>query len=136
MRARHLLLLLVLICPPLVDSANRNKLAGHPSPYLALHADDPVNWQPWGPQPLEQARREDKLILLSSGYFSCHWCHVMQRESFRDPKIARLLNKAYIPVKVDRELEPVLDEQLEKMLSDNAQLVELYLNAADVFSEP
>jgi uncharacterized protein YyaL (SSP411 family) len=136
MKARHLLLLLVLICPPPVDSANRNKLAGHPSPCLAMHAGDPVNWQPWGPQPLEQARREDKLIMLSSGYFSCHWCHVMRRESYRDPKIARLLNEVYIPVKVDRELEPVLDEQLEKMLSDNAQLVELYLNAAEVFSEP
>ena len=110
-KALHLLILLVLICPP-VNSANRNELVGHSSPYLAMHADDPVYWQPWGLQPLEQARREDKLILLSSGYFSCHWCHVMQRESYRNPKIAKLLNEAYIPVKVDRELEPVLDEQL------------------------
>ena len=89
-----------------------NQLAQHPSPYLALHGADPVAWQEWGPEVLQRARRENKLILLSSGYFSCHWCHVMQRESYRDAEIAELLNERFIPVKIDRELEPALDKRL------------------------
>jgi hypothetical protein len=93
-----------------VEAANR--LAGHPSPYLASHALDPVDWQPWGPEVLARARREGKLVFVSSGYFACHWCHVMQRESFRDPEVAALLNRHFIPVKVDRELLPALDAQL------------------------
>ncbi len=76
------LFLLVALAVGPVDSAG-NRLAGEPSPYLALHASDPVDWQPWGPEVLERARREGKLILVSSGYFACHWCHVMQRESFQ-----------------------------------------------------
>jgi len=92
--------------------ALENRLAGNPSPYLALHGGDPVHWQPWGPEILELARREGKLIFISSGYFACHWCHVMQRESFSDAAIARLLNEGFIPVKVDRELEQALDAHL------------------------
>lgn len=87
-------------------------LAGHPSPYLALHAQDPVDWQEWGPEVLARAKAEHKLLFLSSGYFACHWCHVMQRESFRDPEIAALINRHLIPVKIDRELEPALDAYL------------------------
>ena len=93
--------------PPL-----QNRLAGHPSPYLALHGEDPVAWQEWSRETVERARHEGKLLFLSVGYFSCHWCHVMQRESYRDEGIAALLNAEFIPVKIDRELEPALDERL------------------------
>ncbi|WJW75650.1 DUF255 domain-containing protein [Thiohalobacter sp. IOR34] len=89
-----------------------NRLLGHPSPYLAMHGEDPVDWQPWGRAALEQARRENKLLFISSGYFACHWCHVMQRESYRDPQLAAFINKHFVPVKVDRELQPALDAQL------------------------
>lgn len=88
-------------------------LRRHPSPYLAMHGADPVDWREWGPEVLTQARRENKLILLSVGYFACHWCHVMQRESWRDPEVARLINTAFIPVKVDRELNAGLDASLQ-----------------------
>ena len=89
-----------------------NQLRQHASPYLALHGDDPVAWQEWNPTTVERARREGKLLYLSIGYFSCHWCHVMQRESYRNAQIARYLNAHFIPVKVDRELEPALDARL------------------------
>jgi uncharacterized protein YyaL (SSP411 family) len=89
-----------------------NQLKGNASPYLALHASDPVAWQEWGPEVVGRARRENKLIYLSIGYFSCHWCHVMQRESYRDADIAAYLNQHFIPVKIDRELEPALDARM------------------------
>jgi hypothetical protein len=89
-----------------------NQLRQHPSPYLALHGDDPVAWQEWNAASVARARREGKLLYLSIGYFSCHWCHVMQRESYRNVEIARYLNEHVIPVKVDRELEPALDARL------------------------
>ncbi|MEW8020288.1 MAG: DUF255 domain-containing protein, partial [gamma proteobacterium symbiont of Phacoides pectinatus] len=74
--------------------------------------DDPVQWRHWGPEVLESARAGQRLIFISSGYFACHWCHVMQRESYRDPAIAALLNRHFIPVKIDCELEPALDAYL------------------------
>ncbi len=89
-----------------------NQLAGHPSPYLALHANDPVGWQSWQANVFAQARASNRLVLVSVGYFSCHWCHVMQRESYQDPQVAALLNQHFISVKVDRELEPDLDQRL------------------------
>ena len=89
-----------------------NQLHNHASPYLALHAADPVAWQAWGPEVIARARREHKPIYLSIGYFSCHWCHVMQRESYRNPAIAAFLNQHFIPVKIDRELEPALDARM------------------------
>ncbi len=89
-----------------------NQLADHPSPYLALHGTDPVAWQDWNVQATQVAREQGKLLYISIGYFSCHWCHVMQRESYKNPKIAEFLNKNFIPVKVDRELEPALDAQM------------------------
>jgi uncharacterized protein YyaL (SSP411 family) len=89
-----------------------NQLTGHPSPYLAMHGADPVAWQEWGREAVELARREGRLIFVSSGYFSCHWCHVMQRKSYRDPEIAALLNDGFIPVKLDRELHPAVDAYL------------------------
>lgn len=92
--------------------ALQNQLAGHPSPYLAMHGSDPVAWQDWGEEALAKAREQDKLLFISSGYFSCHWCHVMQRESYQNPQIAALLNEHFIPVKLDRELHPALDQYL------------------------
>ena len=77
-----------------------------------MHADDPVDWQVWDEAVLKQAQDKDKLIYISVGYFSCHWCHVMQRESYSDSGIAELLNRDFVPVKVDRELRPELDRRL------------------------
>ena len=89
-----------------------NQLQQHPSPYLAMHGDDPVAWQIWGEEALAKAKAGNKPLFISSGYFACHWCHVMQRESYKNPQVAALLNQYFIPVKVDRELEPALDGHL------------------------
>jgi len=89
-----------------------NQLKQHASPYLALHGNDPVKWQDWGADVVKRAQAENRLIFISSGYFSCHWCHVMQRESYSDQGVADLLNQLAIPVKVDRELHPALDSWL------------------------
>lgn len=86
-----------------------NRLASSKSPYLRQHAQNPVNWYPWGAEALKRAREEDKWIFLSIGYSSCHWCHVMEHESFEDPDIASFLNKHYISIKVDREERPDID---------------------------
>ncbi len=86
-----------------------NRLANETSPYLLQHAHNPVDWYPWGPEALERARREGKPIFLSIGYAACHWCHVMERESFEDEATARDLNAHFVPVKVDREERPDLD---------------------------
>ena len=87
-----------------------NRLAEETSPYLLQHKDNPVDWQPWGPDALEQAVREDKPIMLSIGYSACHWCHVMERESFEDDETARLINESFVPIKVDREERPDVDD--------------------------
>ena len=87
-----------------------NHLAHEPSPYLRQHANNPVEWYPWGPAALERARKEDKPVLLSIGYSACHWCHVMAHESFEDPVIARVMNDHFINVKVDREERPDVDQ--------------------------
>ncbi|MFZ0426903.1 MAG: thioredoxin domain-containing protein [Acidobacteriota bacterium] len=86
-----------------------SRLSRESSPYLRQHADNPVDWYPWGEEALARARGEDKPILLSIGYSSCHWCHVMERESFEDPTIAALMNDAFVNIKVDREERPDLD---------------------------
>jgi len=86
-----------------------NRLAKETSPYLLQHAHNPVDWYPWGPESLAKAKSEGKLIFLSIGYSSCHWCHVMERESFEDTEIARLLNEHYVCIKVDREERPDVD---------------------------
>ncbi|MFQ5634856.1 MAG: thioredoxin domain-containing protein [Gammaproteobacteria bacterium] len=86
-----------------------NKLAGETSPYLLQHADNPVNWYPWGDEALELARSEDRPILLSVGYSACHWCHVMAHESFEDEETAGLMNRLFVNIKVDREERPDLD---------------------------
>jgi len=98
-----------------------NRLAGESSPYLLLHANDPVDWYPWGPEAFERARAEGKPIFLSIGYSACYWCHVMQREVFSDPEIAALMNRWFVNVKVDREERPDVDE--------------VYLTAAQMLSQ-
>ncbi|MEY4673389.1 MAG: hypothetical protein RL148_1173 [Planctomycetota bacterium] len=90
--------------------APAHRLAKETSPYLRLHAGNPVAWYPWGKEALERARTEDKPIFLSIGYASCHWCHVMERESFSEPGIAAFLNQHFVCIKVDREERPDLDE--------------------------
>ena len=93
--------------PPAVRAPNR--LIHESSPYLRQHADNPVDWYPWGPEAFARARRENKPIFLSIGYSTCHWCHVMARESFSDPAIARQLNENFVCIKVDREERPDVD---------------------------
>ncbi len=95
-----------------------NAMKDHPSPYLKLHASDPVNWQVWGKQALQQAQAENKLLFVSVGYFSCHWCHVMQRESFSDEQIGKQMNQHFISIKVDRELRPELDRRLMSFVEE------------------
>ncbi len=86
-----------------------NRLAGETSPYLLQHADNPVDWYPWGEEALARARDEDRPILLSIGYAACHWCHVMEHESFEDAETAAQMNEQFVNVKVDREERPDLD---------------------------
>ncbi len=94
------------------QSLSAGTLENHPSPYLRMHQTDPVKWQTWGPEVLQQAKKENKLIYMSIGYFSCHWCHVMQKESYSHQDIGDILNQYFIPVKVDRELRPELDRRM------------------------
>lgn len=112
MSRSFILTCLILALPLVVDASLQNKLAGHSSAYLAMHGHDPVAWQEWNADTVARAKREKKLLFVSSGYFSCHWCHVMQRESYQNSAIAALLNKYFIPVKVDREIHAALDSRL------------------------
>jgi uncharacterized protein YyaL (SSP411 family) len=86
-----------------------NRLISEKSPYLLQHARNPVEWYPWGPEAFERAQKENKPIFLSIGYSTCHWCHVMEQESFEDPEVARLMNQAFVSIKVDREERPDID---------------------------
>jgi uncharacterized protein YyaL (SSP411 family) len=90
----------------------RNRTLDNPSPYVAMHAGDPVAWQLWDHKALALARAQNKLLFVSIGYFACRWCHVMQHQSWRDRKIARFMNANFVPVVVDRELEPALDARM------------------------
>src|SRR6202012_4175398 len=94
---------------PVIETMHANRLTQEKSPYLQQHAHNPVDWYPWGEEAFEKARREDKPIFLSIGYSTCHWCHVMERESFENEPTAALLNKWFVPVKVDREERPDID---------------------------
>ncbi|HSI94830.1 MAG TPA: thioredoxin domain-containing protein, partial [Methylophilaceae bacterium] len=87
-----------------------NRLSGETSPYLLQHADNPVDWYPWGEEALTLAREQNKPILLSIGYSACHWCHVMAHESFEDSATAAVMNELFINIKVDREERPDLDQ--------------------------
>src|SRR5689334_1567471 len=94
---------------PSSSSQHENRLAGETSPYLLQHKHNPVDWWPWGPDALAEAKRADKPILLSVGYAACHWCHVMAHESFEDDATARVMNDLFVNIKVDREERPDID---------------------------
>jgi hypothetical protein len=87
-----------------------NRLAKEKSPYLLQHQHNPVDWYAWGPEAFEKAKKEKKPIFLSIGYSTCHWCHVMEHESFEDEATAKLLNENFVPIKVDREERPDVDK--------------------------
>ena len=87
-----------------------NRLAHETSPYLLQHRDNPVDWYPWGAEALAKSKAENKPIFLSIGYSACHWCHVMEHESFESERIAKILNEHFVPIKVDREERPDLDQ--------------------------
>ena len=87
-----------------------NELINESSPYLLQHAHNPVDWYPWGEAALEKARKEDKLLIVSIGYAACHWCHVMEHESFEDSTVAALMNEHFVSIKVDREERPDIDD--------------------------
>ncbi|GJM16094.1 MAG: thioredoxin domain-containing protein [Thermodesulfobacteriota bacterium] len=91
------------------EMKHSNRLKNEKSPYLLQHADNPVDWYPWGEEAFEKARRENKPILLSIGYSTCHWCHVMEHESFEDEEVAKLMNDTFVSIKVDREERPDID---------------------------
>lgn len=97
-----------------------NRLAHAGSPYLREHADNPVDWYEWGPEALEKAKKENKPLIISIGYSSCHWCHVMEEESFMDTAVARIMNEHFVSIKIDREERPDIDQ--------------IYLNAAQLIS--
>jgi len=109
-----LLLLISSLLPQL--SFARNISENHPSPYVRLHANDAVKWQLWDGSVLQRAQKENKLIFISSGYYACHWCHVMRKETFDDEQVARVLNENFISVKLDRELNSVVDAYLMEFL--------------------
>ena len=99
-----------------MSATPENRLAKEASSYLRSAAHQPVDWHPWGAEAFEKARREDKPILLDSGAVWCHWCHVMDRESYEDPEVARLINEHYVPVKVDRDERPDVDARYQKAI--------------------
>ena len=104
-----------------------NRLARERSPYLLQQPGNPVDWYPWGEEAFDRARREDKPIFLSIGYSTCHWCHVMEHESFEDPAIAALMNEHFVCIKVDREERPDVDaiymDAVQAMKADLAGIV-------------
>ena len=84
-----------------------NRLINENSPYLLQHANNPVDWYPWGEEALEKARSQNRIILISIGYSACHWCHVMEKESFEDEAVAKLMNENFINIKIDRKKGPI-----------------------------
>jgi len=99
----------------IVSLIGQNHLADQTSPYLLQHKDNPVSWYPWGKEAFKKAKKENKLIFLSIGYSTCHWCHVMAKESFEDQEIADILNKSYISIKVDKEQYPHIDQYYQNI---------------------
>ncbi|SHI81469.1 thioredoxin domain-containing protein [Aquimarina spongiae] len=93
-----------------MEYAYTNDLINETSPYLLQHAHNPVNWKPWGEEALDIAKKENKLMIISIGYAACHWCHVMEHESFEDPEVAKLMNNSFVNIKVDREERPDVDQ--------------------------
>jgi uncharacterized protein YyaL (SSP411 family) len=107
-------------CEKKIKSTFSNRLADASSPYLREHADNPVDWYEWGDEALAKAQREGKPLLISIGYASCHWCHVMEAETFMDTAVARIMNENFISIKIDREERPDIDQ--------------IYINAAQLIS--
>ena len=106
-----LALFALLVAFPACSQQNTgNRLANETSPYLKQHASNPVDWYPWGEEALEKARRENKPIIVSIGYAACHWCHVMEEESFENEEVARIMNEHFVSIKVDREERPDIDQ--------------------------
>ena len=105
-----ILLLIFILISCSDDMKNGNNLKNESSPYLLQHVENPVNWNPWDKKYLKQAKKENKLVIISIGYASCHWCHVMERESFQDLEVAELMNEKFISIKVDREERPDIDQ--------------------------
>ena len=100
----------------IISQNMENKLSEESSLYLKQHATNPVNWFPWGNEALNEAKNNDKLLLISVGYSSCHWCHVMEEESFENDDVAKVMNSKFINIKVDREERPDIDEIYMKAL--------------------
>ena len=92
------------------SSKPANKLINESSPYLLQHAYNPVQWYPWGEEALQKAKDENKMMIISIGYAACHWCHVMEHESFEDDSVAQVMNENFICIKVDREERPDIDD--------------------------
>ncbi|MBZ9631714.1 thioredoxin domain-containing protein [Salegentibacter sp. LM13S] len=121
-------LLIIIICcftgckdePKEEEDVKKNRLAKANSPYLKQHADNPVDWYEWGAEALEKAKEENKPIIISVGYASCHWCHVMERESFMDSSVAEIMNRDFVSIKIDREERPDIDK--------------IYMNAAQLLN--
>ena len=115
-RALPFLLILLPGCgtgqAPVKDTMHEhtNRLIHETSPYLLQHAHNPVDWFPWGDEAFNKAKAENKLVLVSIGYSSCHWCHVMEHESFEDDSVAKLMNEHFVCIKVDREARPDIDQ--------------------------
>lgn len=114
---KKLILIAILTISIYAQDRYTNALIDESSPYLKQHAHNPVDWHPWGKDAFDKAKKEDKLIFLSIGYSTCHWCHVMEEESFTDIEIAKLLNKDYISIKVDREQFPQIDKRYQQIFS-------------------
>src|ERR1700730_13980855 len=122
------------------DESNReakpkftNKLARESSPYLLQHAHNPVDWYPWAPEAFDKAKKENKLVFLSIGYSSCHWCHVMEKESFANEEVAQLMNDWFVCIKVDREERPDIDRiymtALETLSQNGGWPLSMFLTA-------
>ena len=111
---KYLILMLFVVTNVFAEHNHTNALINEDSPYLQQHAHNPVNWYPWGEEAFAKAKKENKLIFLSIGYSTCHWCHVMEEESFENEAVAKLLNDNYISIKVDREEYPQLDKKYQK----------------------
>ena len=111
----RVLLLFLLLSSLHAERTHSNALIDEASPYLRQHAHNPVDWYPWGEKAFRKARHEKKLIFLSIGYSTCHWCHVMEKESFEDEAVARLLNRDYVAIKVDRESYPQIDQKYQRL---------------------
>ncbi|HIQ26934.1 MAG TPA: thioredoxin domain-containing protein, partial [Sulfurovum sp.] len=112
---QHIVLLIFILHFLEAEQPYTNALIKENSPYLQQHANNPVYWYPWGKEALNKAKKENKLIFLSIGYSTCHWCHVMEEESFTDEEIAKLLNNDFVSIKVDREEYPQIDKQYQTL---------------------